>query len=83
MQTPSKGRIVMVPADPHENNGDKDAPALVTRVFGQRPDGGWTVNVRVLFDSNSIAWRTSVALFETEDQARAGGEHTAWWPARV
>lgn len=86
MQKPSIGRIVIVPANGNPNNGADEAPAVVTRVWGENPNG-WTVNVRVLRDSSTAAndadWRTSVTLCETEDLAREVGTHTAWWPPRV
>jgi hypothetical protein len=71
--------------DAQKNNGAEEAPALVTRVWSQRADGSWTVNVRVISDSADVPeWRTSVALYDTEADARAaGGTHTAWCPADV
>jgi hypothetical protein len=89
MQTPSLGRIVLVPADPNSNNGANEAPAVVTRVWAEKSDG-WLVNLRVLLDGSGVPeWRTSVTLCETKDAALAvGGTHIgatgiAWWPPRV
>lgn len=82
MQTPSIGRIVIVPAEGSANNGAAEAPAIITRVWSET-ERGWTINVRVLLDSDFLEWRTSVTLCETEEQARATGQHCAWWPPRV
>lgn len=83
MQTPSIGRIVIAPAEPIGNNGATEAPAIITRVFGQRHDGGWTVNVRQFLDGHGGEWKTSLALYDDEATARANGTHVAWWPPRV
>lgn len=84
MQKPSPARMVMMGIAEHENNGADVCPAVVTRVWGQRPDGGWTVNVRCLPDSTETPWKTSVVLFETEEQARQYGIAGAcFWPPRV
>lgn len=79
MQTPSLGRVVLVPADPKANNGASDAPATITRVWNDH-----MVNVRVLADGDGVPeWRTSVTLCETKEQAAEVGTHVAWWPPRV
>lgn len=80
MQKPSIGRIVIVPMDPTANNGATEAPAVITRVWSEG-----VVNVRILVDaSNEVLSRTSVSLFETnEDASAVTGLHTAWWPPRV
>lgn len=77
---PSKGRIVMVGIHPTFNNGDDTCPAIITRV-----NGGGTVNVRALPDhASEVQWRTSLRLFDTEEEARAHGlANAAFWPARV
>lgn len=77
---PSLGRIVIVHMDPTANNGATEAPAMISRV--------WTdtmVNVRILVDgSNEVLSRTSVNLFDTQEEAVAsGGTYHAWWPAKV
>lgn len=82
--TPSIGRIVTTPADSALNNGSSEAPAVITRVFGLREDGGWTVNLRQILDGNDMPWRTSQILYADEATARAtGNSGIAWWPARV
>lgn len=87
--TPSVGRIVVVRAAPHQNNGADEAPAVVTRVWGQRGDGAWTVNLRVLLDGSDVTpAKTSVALFPDRDAAVAAATgptdtYVAWWPPRV
>lgn len=80
MQTPSKGRMVFVPADPAMNNGDDYAVAVVTRVWSDT-----RVNVRVFLDAFTMPLhRTSVELFETRPEAApAQGDLVAWWPPRV
>jgi hypothetical protein len=79
VQVPSIGRIVHVGADPAINNGGDVAPAIITRVFGEHPAGGWIVNIRVLLDGHETPWRTSVRLVE-ESSTDA---HTCWYPPRV
>lgn len=44
--TPSIGRVVHVLVAPVTNNGSDVAPATVTRVWEQRPDGAWLVNLK-------------------------------------
>lgn len=79
MQTPSLGRVVLVPADQKANNGAAEAPATITRVWNDH-----MVNVRVLLDGDGVPeWRTSVTLCETREQALEVGTHVAWWPPRV
>jgi hypothetical protein len=86
-QTPSIGRIVIVPVAPSLNNGADRAPAIITRVWNEQPDGSWMINARVLCDSESTLWGTSLRLFASEDDAlRApipGTSHFAYWPPRV
>lgn len=83
MQTPSLGRVVLVPADPKANNGASEAPATITRVWNENRDG-WLVNLRVLADGDGVPeWRTSVTLCETKERAAEVGTHVAWWPPRV
>lgn len=84
MQKPSKARIVLAGVSPETNNGDDTAPAIVTRVWGEHPAGGWTVNLKVLNDGLACEWKTSVVLFSTEDEARAYGIAGAcYWPPRT
>lgn len=80
-QTPSVGRIVLVPMDPRGNNGQHYAPAIITRVWSDT-----MVNLRVFADSSDAPiWRTSAALAE-DTGAHVEGEPVAntWaWPTRV
>lgn len=81
MQTPSLGRVVLVPADPKANNGAGEAPATITRVWNDS-----MINVRVLGDGDGVPeWRTSLTLFGSEAEALANpaNRHVAWWPPRV
>jgi hypothetical protein len=83
MQKPSLGRIVIADVDPAMNNGSDQAPAVITRVWGEHPDGGWTVNLRVFVDSpGAELCKTSVRLFD-EPSVGENRPHTAWWPPRV
>lgn len=76
MQKPSIGRVVIVPMNANENNGATEAPAVITRVWGDD-----MVNLRVLADSSEAPeWRTSVRLHETRPESP---RHDAWWPSRV
>ena len=65
------------------SNGSDVAPAIVTRVWNEHPEGGWVVNMRALCDSENLLWLTSVRLFDTEEQAREYGQNSAFWPPRV
>ncbi|MFC8520823.1 hypothetical protein [Streptomyces sp. NPDC057257] len=92
MPTPSLGRIVIVAVDPRANNGTDEAPGIISRVWSDN-----TVNVRVLFDGDEIAWQTSVTLFESRDALLANYQQLlddgviteetvpfgAYWPQRV
>lgn len=83
-QTPSLGRVVLVLVNPITNNGADAAPATVTRVWEQRVDGSWTVNLKANLDSpTSSKWCTSVSLFDTEEAARAHDGEAAYWPPRT
>jgi hypothetical protein len=80
---PSLGRIVIAFVHPTKNNGTDVCPAVITRVWGDN-----TVNIRTLNDSNNLEWKTSVRLFDTEEEARAmdfiGDVPLAcFWPSRV
>ncbi len=77
-QQPSIGRIVLVPMNPGENNGETVAPAIITRVWNER-----TINVRVLGDNQAIDWRTSVGFVESLDDLQPGQLHSWSWPPRV
>lgn len=85
MTKPSVGRIVLATVHSNLNNGAEVAPAIITRVWGEHPDGGWTVNLRVLCDSENTLWQTSVRLVESESDIPSGSWVGAWayWPPRV
>jgi hypothetical protein len=75
----SKGRIVMAGIEPTMNNGDDTCPAIITRVWSDT-----MVNIRLFPDGISCPVKTSVRLYENEDDARQGGIGNAcFWPARV
>ncbi len=87
-QTPSVARMVIVVGHGAQHNGTDVAPAVITRVWGERPDGAWTVNVRVFPDAGIEQNLTSVLLWPDEDTARQAIEgrdymSAAYWPARV
>jgi hypothetical protein len=72
-QTPSLGRIVLVPIEPEMNNGSPVAPAIITRVWSDT-----TVNLRVLADSqNPPLWRTSSTY--TDDLDNLDQPHLNYW----
>lgn len=89
---PSIGRFVHLIVNPEWNNGSDVAPAVVTRVWSDT-----CVNLRVLLDSNTVDWVTSVALYETREAADADNAKrvadgiaaqgsrpfAAFWPPRV
>lgn len=83
-QKPSVGRIVLVPADPANNNGGELAAAIITRVWSDTK-----VNVRVVGDNNEVEWRTSVEHADTLPSSTrqdwdAGRVPMVWaWPPRV
>lgn len=84
--TPSLGRIVLAVGGPAVGNGSDTAPAVITRVWGAHPDGGWTVNMTVFPDAgiSPAVPATSARLFDTEDEARTYLPATAaYWPPRV
>lgn len=83
MQKPSIARIVIALVDPIGNNGADVCPATITRVWSEQADGAWTVNLKTIKDGNVDEWKTSVSLFETEEQARERGGHACFWPPRV
>ncbi len=41
VQKPSLARMVLVVGGPANSNGADVAPAVVTRVWSEHPDGGW------------------------------------------
>ncbi|ELP64170.1 hypothetical protein PV735_05230 [Streptomyces turgidiscabies] len=59
---PAVGDVVLVVADPAENNGATTAPAIVTRVWSAT-----TINARVLHDGPGHSWRTSLVYRENLD----------------
>jgi hypothetical protein len=81
---PALPRMVLVVGTPAQSNGADVAPAVITRVFGDHPDGGSVVNVTVFPDAALPRPATSVRLVDDEDQARALLPSTAaFWPPRV
>jgi hypothetical protein len=82
-QQPSLARAVIAIVDPAKNNGADVAPAVITRVWGENPSGGWTVNIKVSNDGPNNEWKTSVLLCDTEEQAREVKTHACFWPPRV
>lgn len=79
MQKPSLGRVVLVKVDPAQNDGSDTAHASISRVWSDT-----MVNIRITLDAFSLdVWRTSVALFDTEEEAVAAGPHSCYWPPRV
>lgn len=83
VQTPSLGRVVLALVNPATNNGADVAPAVLTRVWNEQPDGSWVVNCKVNLDGDGSAWLTSARLFDDEAQARAFGGQALFWPPRA
>lgn len=89
-QKPSVGRIVIAVGFKARSNGTDIAPAVITRVFSQRDDGAWCVNVKLLLDFGGVENVTSVYLFTDESAARESiaSENRQYmtalhWPERV
>lgn len=85
---PSIGRIVTAVGFKARSNGTDEAPAMITRVWGQREDGVWTVNATLFPDNKDPQLITSVLLYPSPDAARetyAANEQTTalHWPERV
>lgn len=79
--TPTLGRIVHALVDPTTNNHSDVAPAQITAVHGEHPDGGHLVNVRVMLDAfTTPAWLTSIRLVDDETAARAIEDPACFWP---
>lgn len=84
MQKPAKCRMVLVAVPPEMNNGDDDAPAVITRVWSDE-----MINVRVFLDQMAMPLSmTSVKLCATAEEAGQVREANpaaavAWWPPRV
>lgn len=82
VREPVLGDLVYAHTTAAFNNGSLVCGARITRVFGQRPDGAWTVNLRLTADGppEHDEWKTSVALFGNQHDAIEHGPSTAWWP---
>lgn len=88
---PSIGRIVIARGEAALGNSADEAPAMITRVWGQREDGAWTVNATVFPDGaiSGAATRgvSSVGLYADEvaakDAASLPGNTVLYWPPRV
>lgn len=77
-QTPTLGRIVLVPTAPTGNNGAGLAPAIVTRVWSST-----MINVRIINDGPDLPWRTSLSYTDDIDHL-AGTDACSWtWPPRT
>jgi len=86
-QQPSPGRVVLAVGGKAKANGADVAPALITRVWGEREDGGWTVNMTVFPDCAEPRHAPSSVLYADETVAREKLSHdemtAAYWPPRV
>jgi hypothetical protein len=84
VQKPSLARMVIANVDASQNNGSPEAPAVITRVWGEHPEGGWVVNLRVFVDAATMPLsQTSVRLVDEKPEALHEALHKAWWPPRV
>lgn len=80
---PAVGGTVHVFGEAFNTNGTDVAPAIITRVWGEHPDGGFTVNLTVFPDAALPKPATSMVLYQNEEQARERSQHAAaFWPAR-
>lgn len=78
---PTIGRIVIVKG--LQSNGSDEHPAVVTRVWNPT-----YLNVMVLPDAGQPQAVTSIAFFQTRDEAvaalpTAAGGRVAYWPPRA
>lgn len=85
MPKPTIARTVIAVGGVAAANGSDVAPATITRVWSEREDGSWLVNLIVFPDaSNQPRAATSVHLFPDEEAARASLKHesftAAYWP---
>lgn len=88
IQKPSVAQTVLAVGAFARSNGTDVAPAIITRVWGEREDGNWTLNVKVLPDAGGVNNATSVTLYADEESAREAigdNQHATacFWPARV
>lgn len=85
---PSLGRIVIARTS-QAFNGSNEHPAIINRVWGsndpaEAKGAHVAVNIAVLPDCGASFTATSVALFETKEEADASGfSSCCWWPPRV
>lgn len=77
MRQPSVSDPVIVVGRPAESNGADAAAGVVTRVWHEREDGSWLVNLTVFPDNNAPVSATSIPLYPTADAARAQLPSTA------
>lgn len=83
MRRPSLAQLVVAAVDPAINSGSPEAPAVITRVWGEHADGGWVVNVRAFVDSQAYPPHLkSVRLFD-QPSVEGAATGTAWWPPGV
>ena len=83
---PTQGRIVTAKGGRAVSNGCDTAPAVITRVWSQRENGAWLVNVTLFPDATDPRTVTSVYLYETEADIPEGLHQSTtslYWPARV
>jgi hypothetical protein len=86
-QQPSICRIVTAVGFRARSNGTDVCPAVITRVWGEKEDGTWTVNATLFRDNAAPQAVSSVSLWPDEESARgalsAAENVTALhWPAR-
>lgn len=77
------GLTVQTPMDPGDNNGHDKAPAIVTFVGDEGPNGGVLVNIRVLTDGpliTNIIPMVDVECVDYEETARTLGVGVGAWP---
>ena len=77
------GLIVQTPMDTGDNNGHDKAPAIITYVGDEGPNGGVLVNLRVFTDGTlitNIVPMVGIECVDYEETARGLGVGVGAWP---
>lgn len=77
------GMTVQTPMNPGDNNDHDKAPAIVTFVGEEGPNGGVIVNIRILTDGlliTNIVPAVGVEFVDYEETARTLGVGAGAWP---
>lgn len=76
------GQLVQTPRDPIANGGVDKAPAVVTEIEGEGPNGGVLVNVKVFANAadSGLEYVTGLEFVDYEETARNLGVGAGAWP---